>query len=92
MFTLALLQVCNVENPFDIMENKSLEEKTNFFEKKVGEYQEMGFMSPIDTSFLSTWSSKRVGEKFYHHTIRKTSQYNLFDGRHKVKDVSNFCN
>ena len=38
-FTLALLQVCNVENPFDIMENNSLEEKTNFFEKKVGEYQ-----------------------------------------------------
>ena len=26
-------------NPFDFMENISLEGKTNFFEKKVGEYQ-----------------------------------------------------
>ncbi|XP_077991229.1 ribonucleoside-diphosphate reductase subunit M2 B-like [Glandiceps talaboti] len=33
------------ENPFDFMENISLEGKTNFFEKKVGEYQKMGVMS-----------------------------------------------
>jgi len=31
-------------NPFDFMENISLEGKTNFFEKKVGEYQKMGVM------------------------------------------------
>ena len=30
------------ENPFDFMENISLEGKTNFFEKKVGEYQKAG--------------------------------------------------
>jgi len=29
----------NTTNPFDFMENISLEGKTNFFEKKVGEYQ-----------------------------------------------------
>ena len=29
-------------NPFDFMENISLEGKTNFFEKKVGEYQKAG--------------------------------------------------
>ena len=29
----------NVENPFDFMELISLEGKTNFFEKRVGEYQ-----------------------------------------------------
>jgi len=32
-------------NPFDFMENISLEGKTNFFEKKVGEYQKMGVMT-----------------------------------------------
>merc|ERR1712073_195250 len=32
-------------NPFDFMENISLEGKTNFFEKKVGEYQKMGVMN-----------------------------------------------
>lgn len=35
----------NVENPFDFMENISLEGKTNFFEKRVGEYQKSGVMS-----------------------------------------------
>ena len=35
----------NVENPFDFMEHISLEGKTNFFEKRVGEYQKMGVMS-----------------------------------------------
>lgn len=35
----------NVENPFDFMEQISLEGKTNFFEKRVGEYQKMGVMS-----------------------------------------------
>merc|ERR1711973_220457 len=35
-------KVYNVENPFDFMENISLEGKTNFFEKRVGEYQKMG--------------------------------------------------
>jgi len=32
----------NSENPFDFMENISLNGKTNFFEKKVGEYQKAG--------------------------------------------------
>lgn len=38
-------QTYKVENPFDFMENISLEGKTNFFEKRVGEYQRMGVMS-----------------------------------------------
>lgn len=37
-------QVYNSENPFDFMEHISLEGKTNFFEKKVGEYQKWGVM------------------------------------------------
>ncbi|PNF18705.1 Ribonucleoside-diphosphate reductase subunit M2 [Cryptotermes secundus] len=35
----------NSENPFDFMEHISLEGKTNFFEKKVGEYQKCGVMA-----------------------------------------------
>merc|ERR1712083_330689 len=35
-------KVYKTTNPFDFMENISLEGKTNFFEKKVGEYQKAG--------------------------------------------------
>ena len=34
----------NVSNPFDFMENISLAGKTNFFEKRVGDYQKAGVM------------------------------------------------
>merc|ERR1711892_1234703 len=43
-------KVWKVENPFDFMENISLEGKTNFFEKKVGEYQKAGVMSSKEES------------------------------------------
>uniref|UniRef100_A0A2K5PZD2 Ribonucleotide reductase regulatory TP53 inducible subunit M2B n=2 Tax=Cebidae TaxID=9498 RepID=A0A2K5PZD2_CEBIM len=33
------------ENPFDFMENISLEGKTNFFEKRVSEYQRFAVMA-----------------------------------------------
>ena len=36
----------NTENPFDFMDNISLENKTNFFEKRVAEYQRPGVMDP----------------------------------------------
>ncbi|CAG0891513.1 unnamed protein product [Cyprideis torosa] len=42
-------KVYNVENPFDFMEHISLEGKTNFFEKRVGEYQKAGVMNTTDT-------------------------------------------
>ena len=35
-------KVYNVENPFDFMEMISLQGKTNFFEKRVGDYQKAG--------------------------------------------------
>ncbi|KAJ3155727.1 Ribonucleotide-diphosphate reductase (RNR), small subunit [Geranomyces michiganensis] len=41
----------NVENPFDFMELISLQGKTNFFEKKVGEYQMAGIMQKNDQEF-----------------------------------------
>ncbi|XP_040026175.2 ribonucleoside-diphosphate reductase subunit M2 [Gasterosteus aculeatus] len=45
MLELGFSKIYRVENPFDFMENISLEGKTNFFEKRVGEYQRMGVMS-----------------------------------------------
>lgn len=42
---LACDKLYRVANPFDFMENISLEGKTNFFEKRVGEYQKCGVMN-----------------------------------------------
>ena len=44
--SLGVAKLYNTENPFDFMELISLEGKTNFFEKRVGEYQKAGVMSP----------------------------------------------
>merc|ERR1719489_35211 len=43
-------KVYNSENPFDFMELISMEGKTNFFEKRVGEYQKMGVMNKNTSS------------------------------------------
>ncbi|MBN3315302.1 RIR2B reductase, partial [Atractosteus spatula] len=49
---LGLSKVYEAENPFDFMESISLEGKTNFFEKRVAEYQRLGVMSnTVDCSF-----------------------------------------
>ncbi|XP_026283019.1 ribonucleoside-diphosphate reductase subunit M2 isoform X2 [Frankliniella occidentalis] len=45
LIELGCQKVYNSENPFDFMEHISLEGKTNFFEKKVGEYQKWGVMA-----------------------------------------------
>ena len=39
----------NAKNPFDFMEMISLQGKTNFFEKRVGEYQKAGVMNDGNT-------------------------------------------
>ncbi|KAA0710493.1 Ribonucleoside-diphosphate reductase subunit M2 B [Triplophysa tibetana] len=44
---LGLPKVYRSENPFDFMESISLEGKTNFFEKRVAEYQRLGVMSNV---------------------------------------------
>ena len=41
----------NATNPFDFMELISLEGKSNFFEKRVSEYQRPGVMNPEDNVF-----------------------------------------
>lgn len=42
---LGVGKIYNTKNPFSFMELISLEGKTNFFEKKVGEYQKAGVMA-----------------------------------------------
>jgi ribonucleoside-diphosphate reductase beta chain len=43
----------NATNPFDFMEMISLQGKTNFFEKRVAEYQKSGVMSDKDSMSFS---------------------------------------
>lgn len=43
----------NVENPFPWMEMISLQGKTNFFEKRVGDYQKAGVMAEKDSQVFS---------------------------------------
>ena len=45
LMELGLPKAYEAENPFDFMEMISLQGKTNFFEKKVGEYQKSGVMN-----------------------------------------------
>ena len=42
LFALGVPKYYKVENPFEWMEMISLQGKTNFFEKRVGEYQKAG--------------------------------------------------
>lgn len=42
------------KNPFDWMDMISLEGKTNFFEKRVGEYQKSGVMASLDQQTATT--------------------------------------
>jgi ribonucleoside-diphosphate reductase beta chain len=46
-------KIYNVENPFPWMELISLQGKTNFFEKRVGDYQKAGVMASRDKQIFS---------------------------------------
>ncbi len=46
-------KIFNVENPFPWMDLISLQGKTNFFEKRVGDYQKSGVMSDRDKQVFS---------------------------------------
>jgi ribonucleoside-diphosphate reductase beta chain len=43
-------KVWNSTNPFDFMDMISLQGKTNFFEKRVGDYQKAGVMKSAEPS------------------------------------------
>ena len=46
--------VYNSENPFDFMQNIALQGKTNFFEKRVAEYQKAGVNKDGDDEDLDS--------------------------------------
>jgi ribonucleoside-diphosphate reductase subunit M2 len=52
----------NVTNPFDFMDNISLAGKTNFFEKRVGDYQKAGVMASTKKNQGSTTSGDQKTE------------------------------
>ena len=51
LLELGLQKIFNSENPFDFMDMISLEGKTNFFEKKVSEYQKAGVVDEDNKEF-----------------------------------------
>ena len=51
---LGCTKIYNATNPFDFMEMISLQGKTNFFEKRVGDYQKAGVMSNKESQVFST--------------------------------------
>ena len=51
---LGYSKIFNATNPFDFMEMISLQGKTNFFEKRVGDYQKAGVMSGKESQIFST--------------------------------------
>jgi ribonucleoside-diphosphate reductase beta chain len=46
-------KVYNVSNPFDFMDMISIQGKTNFFEKRVGEYQKAGVLAGKENQSFS---------------------------------------
>jgi len=51
LVSLGCSKVYGSENPFDFMTNISLQGKTNFFEKRVGEYQKAGVLNGSSDAF-----------------------------------------
>ncbi|XP_042318432.1 ribonucleoside-diphosphate reductase subunit M2 B isoform X3 [Sceloporus undulatus] len=53
LLELGFSKVFQAENPFDFMENISLEGKTNFFEKRVSEYQRFAVMAETNDNVFT---------------------------------------
>jgi len=53
LVSLGNTRIYNVENPFPWMDMISLQGKTNFFEKRVGDYQKSGVMTDRDKQVFS---------------------------------------
>lgn len=61
--SLGQTKIYNAKNPFDWMELISLQGKTNFFEKRVGEYQKAGVMASLNRTTTAV-SSFSIDEDF----------------------------
>ena len=64
LVSLGVPKMYNTQNPFDWMELISLQGKTNFFEKRVGEYQKAGVMNSIDKENAATSNSFTLDADF----------------------------
>jgi ribonucleoside-diphosphate reductase beta chain len=53
LISLGNEKIYNTENPFPWMEMISLQGKTNFFEKRVGDYQKAGVMTGRDSQVFT---------------------------------------
>ncbi|XP_039184835.1 ribonucleoside-diphosphate reductase subunit M2 B isoform X1 [Crotalus tigris] len=53
LLELGFPKIFQAENPFDFMENISLEGKTNFFERRVSEYQHFAVMSEANNKVFT---------------------------------------
>lgn len=53
-------KVYNSTNPFDFMDNISLAGKTNFFEKRVGDYQKAGVMASTKKEAATDETEKQI--------------------------------
>ncbi|KAH8702752.1 ribonucleoside-diphosphate reductase-like protein subunit M2 [Phaeosphaeriaceae sp. PMI808] len=63
LLALGNTKVYNATNPFDFMENISLAGKTNFFEKRVGDYQKAGVMASTTKHQQTEEGASPVEEK-----------------------------
>ena len=54
LIDLGVGKIYNSENPFDFMKNIAMENKTNFFEKRVGEYAKKGVGVKEESNAFST--------------------------------------
>lgn len=57
LISLGCSKVYNATNPFDFMENIAIQGKTNFFEKRVAEYQKAGVHNKSDEELGSAFSA-----------------------------------
>ena len=67
LVALGCTKYYRVENPFDFMDLISLQGKTNFFERRVGEYQKSGVtMSAHEKVFSTNSRLLKVGDNSHH--------------------------
>ncbi|MES1910305.1 MAG: Ribonucleoside-diphosphate reductase small chain A, variant 3 [Cercozoa sp. M6MM] len=64
LYALGHKKAYHVENPFDWMQMISMQGKTNFFERRVGEYQKAGVMSGLDKSDAAAGSNDVTVDDF----------------------------
>ena len=65
LVSLGYPKIYDVENPFDFMDMISMQGKTNFFEKRVGEYQRAGVMNNTNSDNHNIFIKHVYGDIYY---------------------------